>query len=275
MYRDYGHWSGGTKNRLLKPHYNDGLELVSITGGQFTWHVDDQPESVGAGDIFFTLPWQRHGSADQRATGATLCWVVIPTVPCAPTAAPEEWGFAPELGLSFTPEQMPRLMHAFATHQHRHRAEPSVHRAISNAVAAVASGDATYAACAVSLAVIETARAIESGGEHTTLTTHPGIERWLDAVRANPLGDLGLDAAAASAGLHRSRFAELVQLATGDSPMRFRTRQRVTLACRLLATSERSITDIAFSTGFASSQHFARVFKQYRGMTPTAYRTQH
>jgi AraC-like DNA-binding protein len=36
-----------------------------------------------------------------------------------------------------------------------------------------------------------------------------------------------------------------------------------------------SITAMAVSLGFSSSQHFARVFRQLTGTTPTTYRTAH
>ena len=35
-----------------------------------------------------------------------------------------------------------------------------------------------------------------------------------------------------------------------------------------------SVTDIAYDMGFASSQHFARTFRKYLGLTPTDYRKQ-
>lgn len=41
---------------------------------------------------------------------------------------------------------------------------------------------------------------------------------------------------------------------------------------RLRAPGRDSVTDVAFATGFQSSSHFNKVFKQYTGMTPTAFR---
>ncbi len=41
---------------------------------------------------------------------------------------------------------------------------------------------------------------------------------------------------------------------------------------KLLPDSEISITDIAYQTGFSSSQSFSKVFKKYTGVTPSRYR---
>jgi transcriptional regulator GlxA family with amidase domain len=43
-------------------------------------------------------------------------------------------------------------------------------------------------------------------------------------------------------------------------------------ARRLLRTTNLSVTEIALACGFASSQHFARVFQQFTGVTASAYR---
>jgi AraC-like DNA-binding protein len=40
----------------------------------------------------------------------------------------------------------------------------------------------------------------------------------------------------------------------------------------LLTRTRRSITDIALSCGFSSSQHFSTVFKAQEGCTPTDFR---
>ena len=48
------------------------------------------------------------------------------------------------------------------------------------------------------------------------------------------------------------------------------SKQLKTLLCRT-----RTVTDIAFSLGFNSTAHFARVFKEKFGVTPTDYRSMH
>ena len=43
-------------------HKNRGMELTYITRGRMEWVVDGRIGVVQQGDIFFTLPWQLHGS---------------------------------------------------------------------------------------------------------------------------------------------------------------------------------------------------------------------
>ena len=43
----------------------------------------------------------------------------------------------------------------------------------------------------------------------------------------------------------------------------------------LLVNSSMKITDIAFSTGYNSRQHFGHTFEKYYGMSPLQYRKLH
>jgi AraC-like DNA-binding protein len=77
---------------------------------------------------------------------------------------------------------------------------------------------------------------------------------------------------AAACGLARTRFAELVREVTGETPIRLLNRARVRRARQLLVRTDRSITEIAHACGFASSQYFATVFRQFTGRAPASAR---
>lgn len=81
-----------------------------------------------------------------------------------------------------------------------------------------------------------------------------------------------LDAMAESTGLKRSRFGTLCRHLTGESPATRLNRLRIRRGRRLLSDTDRSVTDIAFDCGFASSQYFAKIFRRFQGHEPTHYR---
>jgi len=57
------------------------------------------------------------------------------------------------------------------------------------------------------------------------------------------------------------------------TPMAYLTRCRIERSCHLLRRHpEMNITDIAFTSGFASSQYFSTVFNAHLGVTPREYR---
>jgi AraC-like DNA-binding protein len=94
------------------------------------------------------------------------------------------------------------------------------------------------------------------------------IEQVLAANTGNPLR---LEDIASLAGMSRSALGRLFLTHRGQSPCaRFRE-LRLERARRLLARGERTVTEIALETGFASSQHFAGVFGRKYGSPPSDF----
>ena len=73
-------------------------------------------------------------------------------------------------------------------------------------------------------------------------------------------------------GLAPTYLAELFASQAGQPPHRYLNERRVERARQLLRSTDLSITAIALSLGFSSSQHFARVFRQRTATTPTTFR---
>jgi len=73
-------------------------------------------------------------------------------------------------------------------------------------------------------------------------------------------------------GLAPSYLAELFADHLGLPPHRYLNERRIDRARQLLESSDLTITALALTLGFSSSQHFARVFRHHTGTTPTAYR---
>lgn len=68
----------------------------------------------------------------------------------------------------------------------------------------------------------------------------------------------------------KARFRQEVQI----SPREYINRKKVERSKILLTTTNFSITEIAFSLSFSSSDYFAVIFRKFVGCTPTAYRIQ-
>ena len=73
-------------------------------------------------------------------------------------------------------------------------------------------------------------------------------------------------------GYSRYHFERLFYDCLGISFHEFLIRQRLTLCKQLLERTDDSITSIAGQSGFGSIATFNRVFQQYEGMSPSAYR---
>lgn len=98
-----------------------------------------------------------------------------------------------------------------------------------------------------------------------------GILAWLSAHLERPHS---IDALAQRVAMSRRTFTRQFHQATGTTVVQWLLHQRLTLASRLLETSERPVEAIAGDAGFGSAasmrQHFAAAF----GVSPAAYRRQ-
>jgi AraC-like DNA-binding protein len=85
-------------------------------------------------------------------------------------------------------------------------------------------------------------------------------------------GDQRIEDLAKSLGYGKSRLYSLFTREIGMAPNDYRQRVRIKRCCEKLIETDGSVTAIGIESGFGSSQYFARVFKKYVGVTPTAYR---
>ena len=90
--------------------------------------------------------------------------------------------------------------------------------------------------------------------------------------RTEIAADVGLSELASDVGLSPSHLSAVFVASVGVPPHRWLLRRRVECARELLTRTRRSITDIALSCGFSSSQHFSTAFKAQEGCTPTDFR---
>ena len=60
----------------LSPHKNRGMEITYVEKGLLEWMTEGVPEKVKPGSIYFTLPWQVHGSVNPQEPDNTI-WHVL------------------------------------------------------------------------------------------------------------------------------------------------------------------------------------------------------
>lgn len=96
--------------------------------------------------------------------------------------------------------------------------------------------------------------------------------RATEALRDLLAENVSLTSLADEVGLSPFHFSRAFKQSMGVPPHRYRTNLRLERACHLLATTDASVTDIAFQVGYESSQALARIFAQQVGTTPTKWR---
>ncbi|CAN5313729.1 helix-turn-helix domain-containing protein [soil metagenome] len=100
----------------------------------------------------------------------------------------------------------------------------------------------------------------------------PKLRTLIAEIADNPLGDLGLAALAARAGMTERTFSRLFVKDTGVTPAAFVEHARVDRAKALLETSDWSIGRVAERSGFGSVHGLHRAFLRRVKATPGDYR---
>ena len=98
------------------------------------------------------------------------------------------------------------------------------------------------------------------------------LRRIKELVHAKLEDDLSLDEMAQSVGLSTAHFARMFRKSTGQTPHQFVLRQRLERAKAMLRAPDARVLDVAVACGFKTQQHFAQVFREVWGVSPTEYR---
>ena len=258
---------------LLPSHKNAGLEIVHVRQGRLSWQCEGKKESVGPDSAYFTLPWQQHGSCSEYEPGHEWAFIVI-RMENASSEKSQEILFPKALGFDTkTARRISRTL--LGTSCHAWPATPLLREVMSSLISELKRPGAyvrTKSIHFVSLLVLELAATIEVSAGAARSNDLEHFSPLILQLRKHCEQDWTLDQMAGLAGLKRTHFTERFRRTTGDSPMHFLHRIRMDRARHLLKNSDTSVTTVALECGYCSSQHFARVFKEFCGVTALEYR---
>ena len=91
-------------------------------------------------------------------------------------------------------------------------------------------------------------------------------------VAEHALGDVRAEAVAASSGLHPNYAMSLFKRSVGQSITQAITRHRLDTAQSLLISTDKSITEIVYESGFGSISRFYEAFSDRFGERPKKFR---
>jgi AraC family L-rhamnose operon transcriptional activator RhaR/AraC family L-rhamnose operon regulatory protein RhaS len=100
------------------------------------------------------------------------------------------------------------------------------------------------------------------------------IAEAISHIERNFSEAISLDELVEISGMSRRNFIRTFEGTMGTSPINYLIARRLREASRLLRSTDRSITDVAFQVGFPDSNYFSRQFRKAKGLSPREYRKQ-
>jgi AraC-like DNA-binding protein len=284
----YNEWQVAER---LSWHAHEGYELVLLLDGRATFEFSDGTRcELAGGEFFFKLPGQVHRALDDVTSPCKMCWVVFnPEVADASlnTALTNlELKFLVERYcederkvFAYSPATKPLLdsfrqavvgLHSDYRHGNSAAGPPEPQpKSATSSFALAQPPQVALMRLTLCLMLLETARQAQNGpppqaGDFVAAAIAYMEKRYCDHISVDEVAD--------HLGLSRSYLYTVFRKGTGQTPNDYLQRTRIRAAEAMLAQGSRSVTEIASSLGFSSSQYFSKVFHKYTRQTPLEYR---
>ena len=246
--------------------HKTAYEICYIAHGTVDWWVEDRVFEVDPGCVFLTMPGEKHGGLHDIMNPCELFWVQIelPRKDALP-------------GLTLT--ETASLAEKYAAIDQRHFPGSSDVPILFKHIVEEHRNPSNYGAIVIRTALIELMISVMRSYELQTQRRSSGVEysrpirfalQWIDQHVGY---DLKVDEIARQVGLSSTIFYKRFHEEVHVTPGEYLTQRRIHKAKALLADPSQSITTIAHSLGYSSSQYFATIFKKITGVTPRAYRS--
>jgi len=117
-----------------------------------------------------------------------------------------------------------------------------------------------------------TAEEVQKEGEEGSFKKTDTIAYIKKYIRENYGRDLSLDVLGEAAHLHPAYLSRVFKEATQENLSGYITSVRMEKAAQLLEETDLRIHEVMKQVGYQKSQHFAKLFREKFGVTPTEYR---
>lgn len=233
----------------LQAHRHDVWEICWIAAGNLEWWSADSIHEIGPGDCYLTPPGQSHGAVTGLLESCDLWWCHLDL---------GRIGGLNPVEIKQLQQTLQRLPQIFPL--------GDIGFLWSDLLCAIQSKGA-WSQMMARGALYRLLGTILGGERRQAPSTE--IARAIASVQT----ERGtVQSMARAAKLSRAEFQKRFHAEMGDSPAQWLRRQRIRQAKRLLVQTHKTMTCIAHDLDFSSSQHFATVFQQQVGCTPSAYR---
>lgn len=254
-------------------HLHDFHELVFVSGGRALHFTESEEYPVRKGDVFLVPPFRRHGYRDSRELSLVNLLFHPERIHLPLWDLPETAGWQ----LLFAPDADGKT----AIRRHLHLDEDTLGGVLSKVGALRDAADDRkpghrFQAVTLFMELLSQLIGYFSSAE-AVRHEHRDVfnfEQILNFLEMNYSRKLTVREIGRRFFLSDSKLYRLFMLHSGRSPLNCLTEVRLSHAKNMLLNTELPVTAVADACGFYDSNHFARVFRERCGMTPSAYRRQ-
>jgi AraC-like DNA-binding protein len=254
------------KNDLANWHYHPEVELIHVNGGSGKRHIGKHLSYFNDGDLVLMGANLPHYGFTDRLTGNRSETVI---------QMREDF-----LGEHFfeIPEMAPirRMLNMAKKGLAFHGETKKVVGAKIEALAFVEQYERLLGLLAVlrDLALSDEYQVLNADGVVLAIgpKENDRMNKVYDYIREHFKEHISLDEIADEVSMTPPAFARYFKKISRKTFTKFVNEYRVVHASKLLAETSQSITDVSFESGFNNFSHFNKIFKEFTGKSPSAYR---
>lgn len=257
-------------NHRMLCHWHDDLEWITVVDGSMRYQIGGQTVLLSAGDTLFVNTRQLHYGFSGNDPDCHYCCVL---------SHPDLLGKNKVLYEQFLrPVLENKNMPYFHLHAGTEDAR-AVYTLTDQILREKNEGKPGY-----EMMIIGMLHILWHQLYPLCLTTKPVVHDYSDEtlqkdmvsfIQKHYAEHLTLADIAASGHVCQNKCCVIFRRFLQQSPIDFLNAYRLEVSCRLLRTTESSITDIALACGFNHLSYYSKLFMRKYGRTPTQWRAQH
>ncbi|MFC4873802.1 helix-turn-helix domain-containing protein [Negadavirga shengliensis] len=251
----------------MRPHLNDGIEIHFIESGRYDWVFEDKSVELFPDDLSITAPWHWNGSPAGKMDMGQINWIILKPEKFSPEE-PLDLGLWSNLTYTF---QM-RLGEMIAGEKgiviRKAKAFKKYFVGIRNELM---EQKPCYEIIVVNLLenlLIDLHRHLTSRRQKLN-EEDSFIYKLENMVTEDLTNKWAVESLAENFGMGKTKFTEKVKRLTGYPPNSYIINLKIEKAKEMMRKDPFcSLSEVAYSCGFSSLQHFTSSFSQRTGSTP-------
>lgn len=264
---------------LPRHSHDNHIEICFLESGMQVYEVDNKYYMLTGGDVFFTLPYELHGTGGYPCDKSTLYWLQFLS-PCnlehlllKDRFAQNSYEFQKHICnkkyMGMDCYIIKEIFNDFLCLTNRHfKANDRVKRAVKRfdtgffEVGKLKEYEALALILELFLSVIECSQISKHISNNMDLTN------CLSYIDEHIYDYISIADLACVSGLSESYFQAKFKKYIGIPPNEYIVRKKIDLATTLLKSGN-NITTVSNELGFSTSQYFSNVYRKYTGMLPS------
>lgn len=261
---EFHHIESSHPRYVMSYHWHVEYEIIRILQGSLTVTLDEKSFTAGPGDVIFVHSGILHSGHPDNCVYQCIVFDINAFLKHNSVCA----------------EYMQKIIHQEVMIYHRFtEKQPEIRRTVTSLFDAMWQKKSGYEMIVLGQFYHFFGLIF---GNHYYLESMPKARRdykrilqlkqVLEFIEKNYTSQITLQELSASVSMSPKYFCRFFSEMTHQTPMDYLNRQRIEQACYQLATTDDSITEIAYRNGFNDLSYFIRTFKKYKGITPGKYK---